>query len=137
MTPETTTRDCPECGDKLGETQTCAYCTNFRYLASEGVILTLPNTEPDESLVYMLEDDGDIHQMVGWPTEMKEHEIPSGDSHLDNRCPSCGSVGLFRRRGLSGLRCNTTECRVRRFSPFTDKAPKPDADPDDYYLYER
>jgi len=138
MEIDTSTRDCPECDDTLGETQTCAYCTNFRYLESEGVILKLPNPEPDESLVYMVKDgDGDLRQMVGWPTGMGEHQIPSGDRHLDNRCPSCGAVGLFRPRGLSDLTCTTSECRVSRFSPFTDNPPKPDADPDDYEIHEQ
>jgi len=138
MEIDTSTRDCPECDDTLGETQTCAYCTNFRYLESEGVILKLPNPEPDESLVYMLEDrHGATWQMVGWPSGMKEHDIPSGSTHLDNRCPSCGTVGLFRRRGMIDLRCTITECRVSRYSPLTEQPPKPDADPDDYETYQR
>ena len=60
--------------------------------------------------------------VVGWPTGLRKHRLPTGVSDLDYRCPSCEDVGFVDRLNReSKPTCTNRSCRVNRFSPFVDE----------------
>jgi hypothetical protein len=75
----------------------------------------------DKDTTTVTDQNGVEKQMIGRPAGLKDFDIPTGDSHLDWRCPSCGEVGYFRRTGEFGPECTNSDCRVKRYSPFVEE----------------